>query len=301
MTFAQECYLKILEAAEVRVRPYMRESGPVRGHTRHLKVYVKRADLEKVKGWGNESFWQHKDSREVMQGESVTKFELPLLMWHVSTDVNAVLRSGLLKWMSSKGGGLGGGTSKMHQGVSLTYSREDAVLIQRELLRTGEISRGDRPFADMIARYAREDGQVYKKDFSAAAADAIETFDRHERARTEKRGYHKYDEAAGSRNDAWHLYLDRRASLGGPENPVIFGQPDAFRKLYPSNVGIFAVKRVDIPNEALIMKHPIGTFMHEIRVYSEVPVHGKMTIRRSVYKHNPLKLTAQKEESCFRG
>jgi hypothetical protein len=301
MNFAQECYLKILEAAEVRVRPYMRESGPVRGHTRHLNVYVKRSDIELVKGWGNEKWWAHKTSRETMPGEVLTKFQLPLLMWHVSTNINAVLQSGVLKWMGSmKTGGLGGGESKAHRGVSLTYSRDDAIMIQRELIRMGEIARTDAPFASLMMRYAKEDTQYYKLGFTEAARTAIEQFQSQERGtkgmtgELTKRGRWKNVHEQNA-FDSFNWYLGRRETLGGPENPVFFGQVGDFKRLRPENVGIFAVRRSDIPNEALIMKHPIPSgALHEVRVYSEVPVHGKLTIRRSVYKHNPLRLTAQR-------
>ena len=82
--------------------------------------------------WGRRRWhWKNeKSQRHVLTGEPIPREQLPPVLYHVTTNAPAVESSGVLLGLLESGG-LGGGQA---EGVSFTSSKEDAVVIQRELV-----------------------------------------------------------------------------------------------------------------------------------------------------------------------
>jgi len=194
------------------------------------------------------------DSGITLPGTLVTKADLPETLYHVSgapgiDGVKFLRPSGGADF---GGGGLGGGADKSMAAVSLTRSREKAELIQRELIRHGEIAReeagGD--FVNWLRQKVMEDAQaagISVDQLTPHFDDSVSDF----RTRSGFTGANARQDSL----DSYRLYLASRRAVesGALENPIIFvTNLDRLRNLTADSVKILEVPRDGIPDDALI-------------------------------------------------
>lgn len=239
-------------------------------------VYVKPEDVETKPAdtfSGPGKRLQHKESGELLNGEAVTKEQLPEVLYHVTTNASAIEETGIISGSTELKGGLGKGTSKVHQGVSFTRDRKTAVALKRDLDRTIRMAKkGGRKFKGMLTNIAKEDEKLHKLKpgtLDKARDATIEWFEMHEKTTKDKNALAA---EAFSNN-----FLNSRQSQGGIENPVIFSGPE-FGKLDPKNVSIIAVPSRLIPEGVLIRNDPIKA-LAETMASGDVPIEGATVSR----------------------
>ena len=256
------------------------------------KVYRTPDDLEKAKGWGGEYWYHEKGHAEVVKGMPISKQALAAehpVLFHVTTNLAAIEGSGYLRAGSTDTEG-GLGSSFQDPAVSFTYSRQDAINIQRELIRAGDLSRSWQDTDAVKAKFAqiaKEDEQYSKLPegtLDKAVVGAVDNYDSHNEWSMENKG-------TPTRNplEAYGLYLHMRETRGGAENPLLIGGAESFAKVRPENVGILSIPTENVPDKALIRRFinesaheegrlPKRDFLHEIQVDADVPIKGAKVI-----------------------
>lgn len=269
------------------------------------RIFNRPSEIVKDVSWGETSWrWIDKEtgkpSGHLLTGEPIPREQIPQKLYHVTTNAPAVESSGVLLGLLESGG-LGGGQA---QGVSFTSSREDAVVIQRELRRAVQIARGEVDF-DVFDEWARNDELVaglpegalapavrYMRDFvegnihslkGAWVSDPTGEYAEENRGKTFGHiGPLAPEEKERLRRslmkDALNAYLQIRGhtedASGKPiailKNPILFGHQEQLAKLDVKNIQILETDAEDIPAEALVTTGS-DKFLHEVRVYADVP------------------------------
>lgn len=274
----------------------------------HPRIFNRPSDVGSYESWGGGTKWGWKDPKTgeqtgmLLTGVPIPREQLPPVLYHVTTNAPAVESSGVLLGLREDGG-MGGGQA---EGVSFTSSKEDALVIQRELRRAVRVARGEDRIED-LDRYAREDEQMaglpphtlddavqFAKDQWVANQQGIEhTFVWDKDLPEDKRGYvgpppppeEQERLRRSSMNDALKAYLQIRGKhdVQYPllKNPILFGRQEHLAKLNPEHVQILETAAEDIPAEALVSTGS-DKFLHEVRVYADVPRRRKKAAREYV-------------------
>ncbi|PWT87313.1 MAG: hypothetical protein C5B54_12540, partial [Acidobacteria bacterium] len=266
------------------------------------RVFRTPEDVQAITNWGQPQYQWRKNPGQLVTGTPLTKAALPDTLYHVTTAGPAVESSGVL--LGQRGDkGLGGG---QEEGVSFTTDAMDARVIQRELKRQVEVAKGTVDI-DAITRWAREDEKeagLPEGALNNAVTFALDQWEgnRHSREHTfvwddklpeEQRGWvgpQSPEESEQKRrsglNDAFKAYLQLRDHSDVPllKNPVLFGRQEHLAKVNPDHIQILAVPSVQIPDSALVTTGS-DKFLHEVRVYSDVPMRRK-TAETTVLKWN---------------
>lgn len=236
-------------------------------------------------------------SGKLLTGEPIPREQLPPTLYHVTTNLPAVERSGVLLGLLESGG-LGGGQA---QGVSFTTSKDDAVVIQRELRRAVQIARGEATIED-IEKWARADEK--EAGLPEGALKHAVDFAREGWEGNKFTIAHDYEPGKGWTvprtpedrervrrsvlKDALNAYLQSREetaarALGQTsypysvpilKNPILFGQQEHLAKIRPEDVGTLEIPSEQIPEGALVTTGS-DKFLHEVRAYSDVPLRRK--------------------------
>lgn len=255
-------------------------------HAANPRVFNTPDDVEKYNSWGEDKWvWKEggKPSGRLLTGEPIPHDQLPDELYHVTTNAPAVMGSGVLLGQRSDSG-LGGGQA---DGVSFTTSKTDARVIQRELLRSVRIARGDDTIDD-LPKYAAADereGGLNPGALSKAVAYAQEGWDANKFIieKTFKDGRWTNEpppKAEADRirrsvtKDALNAYLGMRQSEARDvdilKNPILFGNQDKLKLIDPANVSTLRVSSKNVPSKALVTTGS-DKFLHEVRVYADVP------------------------------
>jgi hypothetical protein len=259
------------------------------------RVFSRPSDVgESHSGWANDPVrwaWIDKETGKpggrLLTGEPIPRAQIPPKLYHVTTNAPAVEESGVLLGLLDSGG-LGGGQA---QGVSFTSSKEDAVVIQRELRRAVRVARGEAGI-DAIKEWAQQDELVAglpEGALSEAVDYAMQGWDVNSKSslgRTDPPNPPEEEERIRRSlvGDALNAYLQTREetaakALGQKEwpysvpilkNPILFGQQKHLAKLDVKNVQILETDAEDIPADALVTTGS-DKFLHEVRVYADVP------------------------------
>src|SRR5690606_34688867 len=108
--------------------------------------------------------------------DPVEKHQLPPFIFHVTPWINEIQDTGLiLAHGGADRGGLGGGTRL--PGVSFTTSLERALVIMRELLRVGQIARGEVD-PSVLRRWAEEDERYFSVPRGTFTRHVIQALER---------------------------------------------------------------------------------------------------------------------------
>ena len=260
------------------------------------RIFNRPSDVVQQTNWGQTQWGWKNTPGMLLTGEPIPREQIPATLYHVSTNAPAVESSGVL--LGQRGDtGLGGGQA---EGVSFTSSRDDAVVIQRELRRAVRVARGEDRIED-LDRYAREDEQMaglpphtldnavqFAKDQWESNQQGIEhTFVWDKDLPEDKRGYvgpppppeEQERLRRSSMNDALKSYLQIRGHHDEQypllKNPILFGRQEHLAKLDPDNIQILETAAEDIPAEALVTTGS-DKFLHEVRVYADVPRRRKV-------------------------
>jgi hypothetical protein len=275
------------------------------------RIFNRPSDVGQYSSWGNEQRWAWIDKEtgkpggHLLTGEPIPREQIPSTLYHVTTNAPAVESSGVLLGLKESGG-LGGGQAL---GVSFTSSPVDATVIQRELVRAIQIARGEAR-KDTIERWAREDEQAAglpEGSLQGAVDFALHNWSDQSLERTfvwdkdlpeDKRGWvgpppppEEREQIYRSHvSDAHKAYLQLREreaeqAAGHPveslKNPILFGDQKLLAKLNPEHVQILETAAEDIPADALVTTGS-DKFLHEVRVYADVPRKRKKVAREYV-------------------
>lgn len=260
-------------------------------HASHPRVFNTPDEVVKYDSWGGGArwAWKNKDG-ELLTGEPVPYDQLPEELYHVTTNAPAVMSSGVLLGQRSDAG-LGGGQA---DGVSFTTSKDDARVIQRELTRSVRIARGDDSI-EAIRQYAAEDEKeagLPPGTLSQSVAYAQEGWDSNKfiLEKTFRDGHWRDEPPSKSEQerirrslvkDALNAYLTSRDSFARPydqsrpdvpilKNPILFGNQDRLAQMDPKNIATLTVSKGNVPRKALVTTGS-DKFLHEVRVYADVP------------------------------
>lgn len=235
------------------------------------RIFKTRDDLKHNKGWyGEKDYYTWKDKPGMMvTGRVLDKADLPDTLYHVTTNATAVEGSGYLRGQNADAG-LGGG---QEDGVSFTTDLTDAKVIQRELKRAVEIARGEHEI-ESIERFAREDEREAGLE-EGALNDAVNYARRGWDINIQSPVYDSKEKRDSLLEDAFKSYLQIRGNskIDSLKNPMLFGQQKHLRKIDPANVRTLHVPKAGIPDAALVTSGS-DDFLHEVRVYADVPVAG---------------------------
>jgi len=247
------------------------------------KIYRTPDDVEKKSSWGETHYQWKNQPGALLTGKPLSRDEIPNTLYHTTIAGPAVRESGSLLGQRADAG-LGGG---QEEGVSFTTSKSDAELIQRELVRSIHIAKGEKTIDDFPAM-AREDekiGGMPSGSLDVAVREARVGYDVNITGES-KNPLHK----ESTTRDAYKSYLSSRESAatkhaggfdkreGHPayenlKNPMLFGKLTSMRTRDPSHVEIMTVDKSSIPRKALITTGS-DDYLHEVRVYSDVPLKG---------------------------
>jgi hypothetical protein len=256
------------------------------------EVYMKKGEIVPFKDWGGEIRYKHSTEHYIV-GQPVEISSINVPLYHATTNLPAVIQSGYLRaGGGQESGGLGGGRDKV---VSFTTNYDDALLIMRELIRMGEVARGDESLPDLIHRYAMEDESImglYGGALMGVARGAINWW------RTTISYKQSRGDTPNTRIDAMTQYIMTREDKGGPKNPVIFGMADSFKGVVKDKCGIVVADPHNIPSEIheAYARYGPDDFLSEFRIYADVPlINAKFISARSLgYEANPFKSEAQR-------
>jgi len=235
------------------------------------RIFKTRDDLKLNKGWyGEKDYYTWKDKPGMMvTGRVLDKAELPDTLYHVTTNATAVESSGYLRGQNADVG-LGGG---QEDGVSFTTDLTDAKVIQRELRRAVEIAQ-QKHTIESLDRFAREDEQEAGMA-EGSLNDAVNYARRNWDVNITSPVYDSEQKKASLLEDVFKMYLQIRGNSKDPllKNPMLFGRQEHLRNLDPNNIRTLHVPKSGIPDRALVTSGS-DDFLHEVRVYSDVPVAG---------------------------
>jgi hypothetical protein len=206
----------------------------------------------------------------LIAGRQVTKEQIPPTIFHVTSDLDRVSASGVLRAAGREGGGLGGGA---HAGtVSFTSNRNDAINIATELRRVGEVARAgsDDEAVEIIRRIAAEDIQKAK-----LAPEKAKFLNDPEEIISSIYGAGWRESKTLRRTELYNAYLTRRESVhrgsipGGsgqvpdlPNNPVLILTDEQARRITSESVGIITVPSRTLPTSPLITDRVAGDFLN---------------------------------------
>jgi len=283
------------------------------------RIFSRMTDVGSYMSWGEKKWGWRATAEDIrfgaklgevtgrlLTGEPIPRDQIPAKLYHVTTNAPAVESSGVLLGLLEDGG-MGGGQA---QGVSFTSSPEDAEVIQRELKRAVHIARGDVQGIEDFERYAREDEQragLPKGSLDAALTEVRRTWDvqkdRHKQ-------YEAPDEQERVRRsnlgDLLNLYLYGRETASERvtgsrveilKNPILFGQQKHLAKINPDHIQILEADAEDIPADALVTTGS-DKFLHEVRVYADVPRRRKKAASETAHPTQPLPKVA-KDANAF--
>ncbi len=224
----------------------------------------------------------------LIAGRQVTKEQIPPTIFHVTSDLDRVSASGVLRAAGREGGGLGGGA---HAGtVSFTSNRNDAINIATELRRVGEVARAgsDDEAVEIIRRIAAEDIQKAK-----LAPEKAKFLNDPEEIISSIYGADWRERKTLRRTELYNAYLTRRESVhrgsipGGsgqvpdlPNNPVLILTDEQARRITSESVGIITVPSRTLPTSPLITDRVAGDFLNEIQVHGDVDISGSNIVRQ---------------------
>jgi hypothetical protein len=192
---------------------------------------------------------------------------IPDTVYHVTTQADAVERSGMLK---ASGGDRGLGGPDQDRIVSMTTSRDTANRIAEDLHWTSTLAHKVGPdpsvghrtperknlILDHLVGQSKREGWDY-----SATADWL-------------RGGHSTD--SYGLGDHLSQYMSTRESKAGIQNPVILGGGQ-FHKIRPERIGIVHIPKHNLDNGAQITNFDLdrqGHGLSEIRSYGDVPIAG---------------------------
>lgn len=228
------------------------------------EVYLSEDDIEIKNQFGRQIITI---GPEVLPGIILDKEQLPTTLYHVTTNIEAIMNDNILKSLHEKEtSGLGKGTSKAHQGVSLTTNYQTAVLIQTELKRHIEIAKGNIvDYKTTFYQWAREDENLYGL-FEGAIQPAVD-----------KTIYWlQFNESIGTEidpsllKDGINQYYMEREHDTEIDNPIILGNIKKFADINFDQIDILYVYKENIPDNALIRNPQLN--LNEIIIHSEIPI-----------------------------
>jgi len=222
--------------------------------------------------------------------------DIPDEVYHVTTNIGAVKKSGKLKVAAGlEGGGLGGG-SEIRPGVSLTTSYEDAKLIQREMRRITGSVRFSTPMKRILNRWAREDEKIAGLEKGAlqnSVDSAMHNYEFHWGQYPERHSDPSW--VRSLRFDAGRQYWMSREIAGGPAN-IIVTAADAsrFASIRPNQIKIIKIPKSSVfaSGGAVLTHVQPGDHLHEVRVYGDVPV-GRVRVTEISEAHRDWKERAR--------
>lgn len=251
-------------------------------HADNPRIFRKPEDVKEVKvGWGSDDIrhgWKDQPGT-LLTGRPLKDEEIPDTLYHVTTAGPAVRSSGVLLGQKNDSG-LGGG---QEEGVSFTTSHQDAQLIHREITRSVKIARGEITYED-LPKLAREDESIAGLPQGALDKAVAATKPGHDIAVSKEQMAHFSDHPGyleSVMKDAYNQYLFARESAAAKhsaeagdilKNPILFGNQKALRNVNPVHIEILTIHKSQIPKEALVTTGS-DDFLHEVRAYSDVPVH----------------------------
>lgn len=268
-----------------------------------LAVYIDRTKgtvVPVLDAWGREKkvighdFVTSEGKKIQLKGRELTKWEREnQILYHVTTNLDAVLESGELTAFEA-GGGLGGGN---HPAVSFTTSREDALNIISTLSVATEIAHGAdvettlrRWSTEELKSLAREKYPPKHPDDGPLDAVPMDVLDKVEAGiQGALRGY-KLNAATGDATeagvDALRTWLWSRETLGLGKNPVLFTRAKDLRRA--GNLGILVVPGRAIPNNVLANVGADG-FQSEVEVHGDVPITQAYYLSREKWNRRTLR------------
>lgn len=300
----------------------------------HPRVFNQTDEIGQFDSWGEKRWgWKDPETGEVtgrlLMGEPIPHEELPETLYHVTTNAPAVEKSGVL-FGQLDSGGLGGGQA---EGVSFTRSKEDARVIQRELVRAVKIARGDTDETS-FEQWAREDEKeagLPKGSLAHAVNEAVQQWDGNKAIMDKPYHYARVPDPewiggklqrietpappeererlrVSALKDSFNAYLWGRETASQQatghkvdllKNPILFGDQDKLKKLDPDNISTLTVPTKNIPAKALVTTGS-DNFLHEVRVYSDVPTEGTSALKLS-YRAKLAFLLGDTPGHAFRG
>jgi len=193
---------------------------------------------------------------------SINDPRIPDVVYHVTTNYPAVMKSGVL--LASGRGGLGGDPNDRI--VSFTIDRKIAEQIKKDLRLAAELAKLDVPplgkreeYGERILKILCERAKEEGWDFSKMADY-----------------YRKVGVVLPNYNAMDYLtqYFTIREEKTGIINPVIYSDIETLRNINPNNIEIVEVPKEKLNTGALItdfdLDNPYG--LKEIRVYGDVPI-----------------------------
>jgi hypothetical protein len=209
---------------------------------------------------------------------------IPNTVYHVTTNVSAVLRDGLLR-----GAGIGGlGGDKRDQLVSLTISEAIAQNIEYDIKFMARIA-GEvgvepertspqrvtwgRHLASLLQAEAQSHGWTcYLNIFSEAEAALMRSQGYAVPEWTPELEDFSYAEKAFGDWTRW-FFLER-ATSGNGQNPIfISAESSTWSQIDPENVRMIAIPKEHLHTGALITNFDLGqNHLEEIRIYGDIPI-----------------------------
>lgn len=254
-----------------------RPKGPIQG--RLLNVYKRPEDFvlmtESELRWtfGNTKEPWLKDAHQpasIIQGELVEYKDLPEMLYHVTTRASDVEKSGVLMGHAGlSSGGLGGHST---EGVSLTSSKRDAENIQRQMRRVIELSKSDEDLRSVFTNWAREDEKISGLD-AGTLEGSVDAAVRNYEVNMQAPVYQENPDAAKRlRVEVARAYRTFAEGKGAPPDVIIFGSD--FSNLNPEDVQTFEIpKSAAFASGGAVLRNVApGDFLHEVRVYGDVPM-----------------------------
>lgn len=214
-------------------------------------------------------------------GDIAAHEDLPPLLYHVTTNLPAVLASGYLRPSNrADQGGLGAvPTDEPH--ISFTKNYRDAHNMLLELKRLGQIARGERDHthfdawrADDEKRAGLPEGRL-KDALDQALFDYPIPDSSGKLSGPAPEWYRK--RTTPERNfDTYKAYLSYRYADKGPTDPVFIGEAKDYERVLPHRLGIIAVRPSSFPEDYYAggaVRHYAGDPNNEVRLYgSHLPL-----------------------------
>ena len=190
----------------------------------------------------------------------ISKAQLPEELYHVTTDVMGIDKTGKLTKLPSKGG-LGGG--EVERSISFTTDKNKAEQLRKDLIAVIEVSKLPLDKVDdYLLNLAKQDKFEIKPENITQDALLKSPYSRYYKINPTDMDWKQYK---------LNYYFNARENIAKIENPVFLRSLEYYNKLDSNNVGIVTINSNQIP-DALITKLPL---LDEVRVYGEVPIQPK--------------------------